>query len=216
MARFPAGFMFGASTSAYQIEGAAHADGRRPSIWDTFSHAQGRVTHGDTGDIACDHYHRLESDLDVVAELGLDCYRFSVAWPRVIPDGAGQVNQDGLDFYRRVVAGLHARGIKPMATLYHWDLPQPLQDAGGWANRDTVARFADYASAVLEAIGDQVPFWVTVNEPFCAGMIGYLQGRHAPGIVDLHAALAASHHLMLAHGQAVERRRWCFCRRCFM
>jgi beta-glucosidase len=203
LARFPAGFIFGASTAAYQIEGAACEDGRKPSIWDTFSATPGRVTHGDTGDIACDHYHRLDADLDLVAGLGLDCYRFSVAWPRVIPDGGSQVNQRGLDFYRRVVDGLLARGIKPMVTLYHWDLPQPLQDVGGWANRDTVSRFADYADAVLDAIGSQVPLWVTVNEPFCAGMIGYLQGRHAPGIVDLHGALAASHHLMLAHGQAV-------------
>jgi beta-glucosidase len=203
LARFPAGFVFGASTAAYQIEGAAHEDGRGPSIWDTFARTPGRVTHGDTGDIACDHYHRLDSDLDLIVDLGLDCYRFSVAWPRVIPDGGSRVSQRGLDFYRRMVDGLLARGIKPMATLFHWDLPQPLQDAGGWASRDTVGRFAGYASAVLDAIGPQVPFWVTVNEPFCAGMIGHLQGRHAPGIVDLHAALAASHHLLLAHGQAV-------------
>ncbi len=199
----PPGFVFGASTSAYQIEGAASEDGRTPSIWDTFARTPGKVTHGDTGDIACDHYHRLDADLDLVAELGLHAYRFSIAWPRVMPDGGTQVNKRGLDFYRRLLDGLGARGITPMATLFHWDLPQPLQDAGGWVNRDTTARFADYAASVLEALGDAVPFWIPVNEPFCAGMIGHLQGRHAPGVVDLYSALAASHHLMLAHGEAV-------------
>jgi beta-glucosidase len=201
--KFPPTFVFGASTSAYQIEGAASEDGRTPSIWDTFARTPGKVTHGDTGEIACDHYHRLDSDLDLVAGLGLHCYRFSIAWPRVMPDGGSQVNKRGLDFYRRLLDGLDARGVTPMATLFHWDLPQPLQDAGGWTNRDTVARFADYAAAVLEALGDAVPFWIPVNEPFCAGMIGHLQGRHAPGLVDLASALAASHHLMLAHGEAV-------------
>jgi beta-glucosidase len=201
--KFPPGFVFGASTSAYQVEGAVSEDGRTPSIWDTFARAPGRVTHGDTGDLACDHYHRLDCDLDLVAELGLRCYRFSVAWPRVRPDGGTAVNKRGLDFYRRVLDGLDARGVTPMVTLYHWDLPQLLQDQGGWANRDTVARFTDYAATVLEALGDAVPFWIPVNEPFCAGMIGYLQGRHAPGLADLHSALAASHHLMLAHGEAV-------------
>ena len=200
---FPPGFVFGSSTSAYQIEGAVGEDGRTPSIWDTFARTPGKVTHGDTGDLACDHYHRLDSDLDLVSELGLRCYRFSVAWPRIMPDGGTSVNKRGLDFYRRVLDGLDARGVTPMVTLYHWDLPQSLQDEGGWANRDTVARFTDYAAAVLEALGDAVPFWIPVNEPFCAGMIGHLQGRHAPGLADLHSALAASHHLMLAHGAAV-------------
>ena len=201
--RFPPGFQFGAATSAYQIEGAADEDGRGPSIWDTFAAVPGAVRHGDTGAIACDHYHRAEGDLDLLAGLGLTGYRFSIAWPRVIPDGRGAVNQKGLDFYRRLVDGLLARGVQPMATLYHWDLPQPLQDAGGWASRDTVARFCDYVQAVLEALGDTVPRWVTVNEAFCAGVIGHLQGRHAPGQRDLAAALAASHHLMLAHGHAL-------------
>ncbi|HEY7143374.1 MAG TPA: GH1 family beta-glucosidase [Streptosporangiaceae bacterium] len=201
--RFPSGFLFGAATAAYQIEGAVDEDGRRPSIWDTFATVPGAVTHGDTGAIACDHYHRLDTDLDLAAELGLSAYRFSVAWPRVIPDGYGTVNQKGLDFYRRLIDGLHARNIQPAATLYHWDLPQPLQDAGGWANRDTVGHFCDYAEVVLESLGDAVPLWGTVNEPFCAGMIGYLQGRHAPGIADLRSALRASHHLLLAHGHAV-------------
>ena len=201
--RFPTGFLFGAATSAYQVEGAADEDGRGPSIWDTFSAKPGAVVHGDTGAIACDHYHRVEADLDLLAGLGLTGYRFSIAWPRIIPDGTGAVNQKGLDFYRRLVDGLLARGVRPMGTLYHWDLPQPLQEAGGWANRDTVAHFCDYAQVVLEALGDMVPQWATINEPFCGAMIGHLQGRHAPGQVDLAAALASAHHLLLAHGQAV-------------
>lgn len=199
--RFPPEFVFGASTAAYQIEGVG--DGRGPSIWDTFASTPGKVTNGDNGDIACDHYNRLDDDLDLISWLGLDSYRFSISWTRVVPDGRGPASTCGLDFYKRMIDGLLAKGITPMATLYHWDLPQPLQDAGGWANRDTVGRFCDYAEAVLGAIGAAVPMWVTVNEPFCAGMIGHLQGRHAPGIVNLHSALAASHHLLLAHGLAV-------------
>jgi beta-glucosidase len=202
--RFPPGFHFGAATAAYQIEGAVDEDGRGPSIWDTFSRVPGAVTHGDTGAIACDHYHRVDTDLDLLAEIGLTAYRFSIAWPRVVPDGTGSVNQKGLDFYRRLVDGLRARGVDPVATLYHWDLPQPLQDAGGWVSRDTVHRFCDYARAVLDALGDAVPLWVTVNEPFCSAMVGHLEGRHAPGITDLSAALTSAHHLLLAHGQAVD------------
>jgi beta-glucosidase len=201
--RFPAGFTFGAATAAYQIEGAVDEDGRLPSIWDTFSRIPGSVVHGDTGTIACDHYHRAEADLDLLADLGATAYRFSIAWPRVIPDGTGTVNQKGLDFYSRLVDGLHARGIAPVATLYHWDLPQPLQDAGGWANRDTIGHFCDYAQVVLDRLGTAVPHWVTINEPFCAAMIGHLEGRHAPGVKDLARALAAAHHLLLAHGLAV-------------
>jgi beta-glucosidase len=201
---FPEGFLFGAASAAYQIEGAAGEDGRGRSIWDTFSHTPGKVHHGDTGDIACDHYHRLLADLDVIAGLGLGSYRFSLAWPRILPEGAGAVNQKGLDFYKRVVDGLHERGVTPMATVYHWDLPQPLQDAGGWANRDTAARLADYTQVVVDALGDSVPLWVTVNEPFCSGMVGHLQGRHAPGCTNLAAALAASHHVLLGHGYAAE------------
>ena len=201
--RFPPGFLFGAATSAYQIEGAADEDGRGPSIWDTFCQVPGAVTHADSGAIACDHYHRLDSDLDLLAELGLTAYRFSIAWPRIVPDGTGTVNQKGLDFYRRLVDGLHVRGIEPAATLYHWDLPQPLQDAGGWMSRDTVSYFCEYAQVVLDSLGDVVPRWVTINEPFCSAMIGHLQGRHAPGIVDLTSALTSAHHLLLAHGQAV-------------
>ena len=168
--RFPPGFLFGAATSAYQIEGAVDEDGRGPSIWDTFCQVPGAVTHGDSGAIACDHYHRLDSDLDLLAELGLTAYRFSIAWPRIVPDGTGTVNQKGLDFYRRLVDGLHVRGIEPAATLYHWDLPQPLQDAGGWMSRDTVSYFCEYAQVVLDSLGDVVPRWVTINEPFCSAM----------------------------------------------
>jgi len=200
--RFPPGFVFGASTSAYQIEGGAATRGR--SIWDTFAATPGKVTNGDNGDIACDHLRHLDEDLDLVAWLGLDCYRFSISWPRVMPDGLGPVRPGGLDCYKRMVDGLLSRGVTPLVTLFHWDLPQPLQDAGGWANRDTVGRFCDYAEVVLGALGDVVTTWMTVNEPFCAGMIGHLQGRHAPGLTDLHSALAASHHLLLAHGQAIE------------
>ncbi len=201
--RFPPGFAFGAATAAYQIEGAVDEDGRLPSIWDTFSQLPGAVMHGDTGAVACDHYHRVDTDLDLMAELGLTHYRFSVGWPRIIPDGTGTVNQKGLDFYSRLVDGLHARSIQPVATLYHWDLPQPLQDAGGWANRDTVQHFCDYAQVVLDRLGTAIGLWVTVNEPFCAAMIGHLEGRHAPGVTDLASALAAAHHLLLAHGLAV-------------
>jgi beta-glucosidase len=201
--RFPPGFLFGVATSAYQIEGAADEDGRGPSMWDTFSQTPGAVTHGDTAAIACDHYHRTDADLDLAASLGLNAYRFSIGWPRIVPDGTGAVNQKGLDFYRRQVDGLRARGLQPMATLYHWDLPQPLQDAGGWVNRDTVAHFCDYVQLVLDSLADVVPVWVTMNEAFCSGMIGHLQARHAPGLADLHSALAASHHLLLAHGLAM-------------
>jgi beta-glucosidase len=205
--RFPDHFLFGAAASAYQIEGAADEDGRGPSIWDTFCRTPGKVTHGDTGDIACDHYHRVDADLDLIAELGLDTYRFSIAWPRIVPDGRGAANQKGLDFYRRLVDGLHDRGITPMATLYHWDLPQPLQDAGGWAARDTIDRFTDYAQIALDQLGPGVPLWVTINEPFCSAMVGHLQGRHAPGLTELGTALRASHHLLLAHGRAVQLAR---------
>jgi beta-glucosidase len=201
--RFPPGFRFGAATAAYQIEGAADEDGRGPSMWDTFCGVPGAVTHGDTGAIACDHYHRVDADLDLIAEIGLTAYRFSIAWPRIVPDGTGMVNQKGLDFYRRLVDGLRARGVEPMATLYHWDLPQPLQDAGGWVNRDTVEYFCEYARAVLDCLGDDVPLWATVNEPFCSAMVGHLQGRHAPGLADLTSALTSAHHLLLAHGRAV-------------
>ncbi len=204
---FPPGFLFGAATAAYQIEGAVDEDGRKPSIWDTFSRTPGKVLHGDTGDVACDHYHRLDADLDLIRDLGVNAYRFSIAWPRVKPDGDGSVNRRGLDFYRRVVDGLLARGITPMATLYHWDLPQALEDRGGWRNRETAAHFAEFAAAAAEALAADVDFWVTLNEPWCSAFVGHLEGRHAPGEQSLQAALEASHHLLLAHGLAVEALR---------
>src|SRR3984893_7543131 len=200
--RFPPGFLFGAATSAYQIEGAADEDGRTPSIWDTFCQVPGAVTHGDTGAVACDHYHRVDTDLDLIADMGLTAYRFSIAWPRIIPDGTGTVSQKGLDFYRRLVDGLRARNIEPVATLYHWDLPQPLQDAGGWVERDTVGRFSDYAGIVAEALSD-VGMWMTLNEPWCSAWLGYGAGEHAPGMRDVGRAAAAGHHLLLAHGEAL-------------
>jgi beta-glucosidase len=203
---FPKGFIWGASTAAYQIEGATTEDGRGPSIWDTFVRVPGAVFHGDTGDIACDHYHRLECDLDLMARLGLKAYRFSIAWPRVQPDGRN-LNPIGLDFYDRLVDGLLARGIAPMATLYHWDLPQALQDVGGWTNRATADRFADYASVVVRRLGDRVGRWITLNEPWVSAFVGHLEGRHAPGIRDEAAALAAAHHLLLAHARGMDRIR---------
>lgn len=196
------GLLIGASTSAYQIEGAVTEDGRGLSIWDTFCRLPGAIRNGDTGDVATDHYHRLDEDLDLLAWLGVDAYRFSVAWPRVLPSGQGRVNPPGLDFYDRLVDGLLERDIAPFATLYHWDLPQTLQDQGGWTNRDIAGRFADYAAVVGESLGDRVRWWGTINEPWVAAYIGHHSGVHAPGISDDSAAVAAAHHLLLAHGLA--------------
>lgn len=199
---FPEGFVWGAATASYQIEGAVTEDGRGPSIWDTFSHTPGRTLDGDTGDVAVDHYHRWASDLDLIAGLGLDAYRFSIAWPRVIPTGRGPVNEAGLAFYDRLVDGLLARGVTPVATLYHWDLPQVLEDAGGWPERDTAYAFEEYARVVTGRLGDRVKFWTTFNEPWCTAFLGYASGVHAPGRTDPAAALASAHHLNLAHGLA--------------
>ena len=204
---FPEGFLWGTATASYQIEGAAHEDGRGASIWDTFSHTPGKTYRGDTGDLACDHYHRLEQDLDLMADLGLRAYRFSVAWPRIQPDGTGTANQKGLDFYRRLVDGLRQRDIEPMLTLYHWDLPQALEDRGGWTNRETSERFADYTGIVYEALSDSVSYWITLNEPWVAAWLGYGLGLHAPGKKDVGDALSATHHLLLGHGLALERMR---------
>jgi beta-glucosidase len=201
---FPDGFGWGASTSAYQIEGASAEDGRGVSIWDTFSHTPGKILNGDTGDVAADHYHRLESDLDLMAGLGLTSYRFSISWPRIIPDGTGAVNPRGLDFYRRLVDGLRSRGIAPMATLFHWDLPQVLQDKGGWANRDSANWFAEYADAVYRGLGEAVPTWLTLNEPKTVVHVGYQLGTHAPGVQDVDESYVVAHHLLLAHGLAVQ------------
>ncbi|WP_262285981.1 GH1 family beta-glucosidase [Micromonospora sp. MA102] len=205
--RFPPGFGWGAATSAYQIEGAAKEDGRGESVWDTFSRTPGRTRNGDTGDVAADHYHRYAQDLDLMRDLGLRSYRFSISWPRIQADGSGRPNQRGLDFYRRLVDGLHERDIAPMATLFHWDLPQALQDAGGWENRDTAERFADYADAVFRALGDRVPVWLTINEPKTVVQNGYLWGHHAPGLRDPAAAYLVAHHLQLGHGLAVRALR---------
>ncbi|MFF9198326.1 GH1 family beta-glucosidase [Streptomyces sp. NPDC014779] len=201
--RFPPGFRWGTATAAYQIEGAAREDGRTPSIWDTFSHTPGRVRNGDTGDIAADHYHRTAEDIALLRRIGVTDYRFSIAWPRVQPTGRGPAVQQGLDFYRRLVDGLLEAGIRPVATLYHWDLPQELEDAGGWPQRETAYRFAEYAGLAAEALGDRVATWTTLNEPWCAAFLGYGSGVHAPGRTSDLAALCAAHHLNLAHGLAV-------------
>ncbi|MEU0671853.1 GH1 family beta-glucosidase [Streptomyces sp. NPDC006172] len=197
---FPPAFLWGAATSAYQIEGAVREDGRTPSIWDTFSHTPGRTAGGETGDIAVDHYHRYRDDVALMAELGLSAYRFSISWSRVQPTGRGPAVQVGLDFYRRLVDELLDKGIKPAITLYHWDLPQELEDAGGWPERDTAHRFAEYAQIVGEALGDRVEHWITLNEPWCSAFLGYASGVHAPGRTDPAASLRAAHHLNLAHG----------------
>jgi beta-glucosidase len=202
--RFPDGFVWGAATAAYQIEGAAAADGRTPSIWDTFSAQPGRVIGGHTGHVATDHYHRYQDDIALMGSLGLAAYRFSVAWPRVQPDGAGPANPQGLDFYRRLVDGLLEQGIEPWLTLYHWDLPQPIEDAGGWPNRDTSGRFAEYASIVHSALGDRVRHWTTLNEPWCSAFLGYGSGEHAPGRQNAADSVRAAHHLLLGHGLAVD------------
>jgi beta-glucosidase len=199
---FPAGFTWGAATAAYQIEGATGVDGRGPSVWDTFSHTPGKVRGGDTGDIACDSYHRYPEDADLLRSLGLTDYRFSISWPRIIPDGSGQVNQAGLDYYKRLLDALGERGITPAATLFHWDTPQALQDKGGWSSRDTALRLADYATVVGEALGDRVKRWITLNEPLVVAHNGHRIGVHAPGLRDDAAAAATTHHLLLGHGLA--------------
>src|SRR6185437_15849675 len=200
--RFPQGFLWGAATAAYQIEGAPDADGKGPSVWDTFSHTPGKVRGGDTGDIACDSYRRYREDADLLRSLGLRAYRFSISWPRVFPDGSGKVNQAGLDHYRSLADALAERGIAAVATLFHWDLPQALQDLGGWAVRDTALRFADYAAVAGDALGDRVARWITLNEPLVVSHNGYRIGVHAPGLRDDEAAAAATHHLLLGHGLA--------------
>ncbi len=201
---FPDGFTWGVATSAYQIEGGVAEDGRSPSIWDTFSHTPGKVAGGDTGDVACDSYHRWPEDLGLMKDLGVSAYRFSIPWPRIVPDGRGPVNRAGLAYYDRLVDALLAAGITPYPTLYHWDLPQALQDRGGWATRDTAAALADYASVVAGCLGDRVRDWVTLNEPRCAAWIGHLEGRHAPGLADIDVAVPVSFHLLLGHGLAAQ------------
>jgi beta-glucosidase len=204
---FPTGFAWGAATAAYQIEGAATEGGRGPSIWDTFAHTSGRTSRGETGDVACDHYHRWQSDVDLIAELGLTAYRLSLSWPRLQPSGQGALNPEGVAFYRGLLAALRARGVRPFVTLYHWDLPQPLEDAGGWPSRGTAERFADYADRSVAALGDLADDWITLNEPWCSAFLGYGEGRHAPGGTNDADAVAAAHHLNLGHGLAVARMR---------
>ncbi|WP_327328328.1 GH1 family beta-glucosidase [Streptomyces sp. NBC_01210] len=204
---FPPAFLWGTATAAYQIEGAVREGGRTPSIWDTFSHTPGKVEGGDTGDTAVDHFHRRAEDVELMAGLGVNAYRFSVSWPRVQPTGRGPAVQRGLDFYRGLVDDLLDHGIRPVLTLYHWDLPQELEAAGGWPERDTAHRFADYARIVAEALGDRVDMWTTLNEPWCSAFLGYGSGVHAPGRTDPVAALRAAHHLNLGHGLAAQALR---------
>jgi beta-glucosidase len=202
--RFPRGFVWGAATSAFQIEGAASSDGKGPSIWDDFCRVPGAIADGSNGDVACDHYHRLEPDLELIADLGVQAYRFSISWPRVQPLGAGAVNEAGLAFYDRLVDGLLKRNIRPYATLYHWDLPAELQrQHGGWSSRDTAYRFADYAALVARRLGDRVVSFATHNEPWVSAVLGYERGVFAPGVRDRRVAYQASHHLLLSHGLAV-------------
>jgi len=200
---FPPDFIWGVATSAYQIEGAVNDDGRGVSIWDTFSHTEGKTYKGQHGDVAADHYHRWQEDVALMANLGLKAYRFSLAWPRIQPEGKGAVNPAGLDFYDRLVDTLLAHGIQPFPTLFHWDLPQPLEDAGGWPSRDTALHFAEYARIIAERLGDRVNTWITHNEPWVMAIAGYLAGQLAPGIQDPVAAVRATHHLLLSHGLAV-------------
>ncbi|WP_254812500.1 GH1 family beta-glucosidase [Streptomyces cavourensis] len=204
---FPTGFVWGAATAAYQVEGAATENGRTPSIWDTFSHTPGKVLGGDTGDVAADHFHRYRDDVALMKRLGLKAYRFSVSWSRVQPTGRGPAVERGLDFYRALVDELLEADIEPVATLYHWDLPQELEDAGGWPERATAERFAEYAALMARALGDRVGMWTTLNEPWCTAFLGYGSGVHAPGRTEPAAALRAAHHLNLAHGRATEALR---------
>lgn len=204
---FPADFLWGAATASYQIEGATYEAGRGPSIWDQFAATPGKVHQGDNGDVAADHYHRMPEDVALMAKLDLNAYRFSIAWPRILPQGTGTINQRGLDFYDRLVDALLARGITPLVTLYHWDLPLALHEQGGWLDRHTAFAFADYAEIVVQRLGDRVDWWTTLNEPWCSAYLGYGTGVHAPGIRDQRSAYVAAHHLLLAHGLALPRLR---------
>ncbi|MBE2223613.1 MAG: beta-glucosidase [Anaerolineae bacterium] len=201
--QFPTNFIWGTATSSYQIEGAWNEDGKGESIWDRFSHTPGKIQDGTTGDVACDHYHRYRDDVVLMRDLGLQAYRFSIAWPRILPNGRGQVNQKGLDFYGRLTDQLLAANITPFVTLYHWDLPQILEDQGGWPNRDSVDAFVEYADVVSRYLGDRVKHWITFNEPFVSAFLGYQYGNHAPGRKESGLALRAAHHHLVAHGESV-------------
>lgn len=204
---FPRGFVWGAATAAYQIEGAWNEDGKGPSIWDTFSHIPGKVKNGDTGDIACDHYHRFGEDFALLKQIGARAYRFSLSWPRIFPEGKGYVNWAGLDYYDRLVDSLLAHNIEPFVTLYHWDLPQALQDQGGWANRDLLGYFADYAAVAMKRLGDRVKYWATLNEPWVIAVLGNMTGEMAPGFRDRKLTAQVGHNLMVAHGLAMQAMR---------
>lgn len=204
---FPEDFNWGSATASYQVEGAFDVGGRSASIWDTFSKTPGKVVRGDNGDVACDHYNRFLEDIQIMKDLGMQTYRFSIAWPRIMPNGTGEVNQEGIDFYNRLIDALLEAGIQPTATLYHWDLPQVLQDKGGWANRDIVQQFADYATVCAEAFGDRVANWITINEPWCVTWLGNFWGVHAPGLRDLDTSIAVAHHTALAHAEATRALR---------
>lgn len=205
--QFPRDMKWGAATAAYQVEGAAFEGGRGLSIWDTFSHTPGNVFNGDNGDVACDSYHRYEEDIKLMKELGIDVYRFSVSWSRIFPSGTGEVNKEGVQYYHNLIDALVENGIEPMCTLYHWDLPQALQDKGGWNNRETVEAFANYSEYMFKEFGSKVKSWITINEPWCASFLSNFIGIHAPGNQDLQLATTISHHLLLAHGKAVTRFR---------
>ena len=200
-------FLWGCATASYQVEGAVEEDGRKPSIWDTFCKKEGAVLNGDNGDVATDQYHKYKEDVSLMDELGFQAYRFSIAWPRIIPDGKGEINQAGVAYYKNLCDALHEKGMKAVATLYHWDLPQTLQDEGGWTNRDTAYAFAAYAKACFEQLGSHVDMWITLNEPFCSAYLGYLYGEHAPGHTDAREAFDAVNYLNLAHGLAVKEYR---------
>jgi len=204
---FPADFVWGTATASYQVEGAGHEGGRGECIWDTFSRKPGAVYAGESGEVACDQYHRYAEDVAIMAELGFDSYRFSIAWPRIIPAGTGKVNPEGIAYYRRLCEELHKNGISACATIYHWDLPQPLEDAGGWADRSIVGAFEEYVKVCYKELGDVIDAWITINEPLCITHTGYLYGRQAPGICDRQKALAAVHHVNMAHGVAVREYR---------
>jgi beta-glucosidase len=204
---FPENFVWGVATSAAQIEGAVDVEGRSPSIWDTFAHTEGTIDRGETPEVATDHYHRFAEDVDLMAELGVNAYRFSLSWSRILPDGVGEVNAAGIAFYRQLCEALIAKGITPFVTLYHWDLPQVLHERGGWLNPDSVDWFVEYAVAAKEALGDLIHMWTTFNEPHCTAFLGYASGLHAPGITDPGSAYVVSHHLMLAHHRAVAAMR---------
>ncbi len=204
MNTFPSDFVWGAATASYQIEGAWNADGKGESIWDRFSHTPGKIINNDNGDVACDHYHRYRDDVRLMRQIGLRAYRFSISWSRVIPNGVGAVNEKGIDFYDRLVDALLEENIEPYATLYHWDLPQALQDKGGWGNRDIIGQFADYTALMSKRLGDRIKYWATLNEPWVIAFMGHRSGEHAPGLKDEALSLQVSHHLLVAHGAAID------------